>query len=343
MIMAALLKTKDPPFRVGRLLLFLIRYANATRLDSGAKPKPKSKRVVDAVPHERNSIIRKLGPRKEPGGKAPRLRRLASLCLFLWTGHLIAQAPAARPAPNFLIGRLMPDPAAVARGQKIFAASCGFCHGAKATGGETGPDLVRSPLALDDEGGDKIGPIIQKGVPGTAMPAFTMTEAQLKDIAAFLRDRQQAAIDRNAYPIQNVVTGDAKKGQSYFNGAGRCNTCHSSTGDLAGVGKKYDPVALQSRFLFPRTRGTPGVPPPDSERASVTVTLPSGESASGTLEYLDDFNVALVDASGDYHSFSRRTGVQVRVRDPLAAHEEQLKKYTDEDIHNVLAYLETLQ
>jgi cytochrome c oxidase cbb3-type subunit 3 len=266
---------------------------------------------------------------------------------------LLAQPPRPAQAPpgpgrggrNFLISRDVPDRAAVERGQKTFVARCGFCHGSNANGGESGPDLVRSVLALDDEGGDKIGPVIRSGRPDKGMPAFPLSDDQIKDVAAFLRSRQQAAIDRNTYIIQNIVTGDAKKGQAYFNGAGRCNTCHSPTGDLARVATKYDPVALQSRFLYPggRRPRRGEEPPPQTIVTPVTVTLASGQTIKGTLEYLDDFNVALRDASGDYRSFERVAGVKVDVRDPLAAHEELLKKYSDDDMHNLVAYLETLK
>jgi cytochrome c oxidase cbb3-type subunit III len=261
---------------------------------------------------------------------------------FVIAAEAAAQAPApsgppARPHGNMLISRAVPDPAAVERGQKIFSANCSFCHGSNAQGGDTGPDLVRSELALDDERGDKIGPVILQGRPGKGMPAFHLPPDQIQDLAAFLRNRQQAAIDRNAYTILNVVTGDAEKGHEYFET--HCSKCHSPTGDLAGLGKKYDPVALQSRFLYPKPR--PGDAHP--VESQVTVTLPTGQTFSGTLEYLDDFDVALRDASGEYHSFSRQGRLKVEVHDPLAAHAELLKKYTDADMHNILAYLVTLK
>src|SRR5262249_21160589 len=141
----------------------------------------------------------------------------------------------------------------------------------------------------------------------------------------------------------NVVTGDAKQGEAYFNGGGRCNSCHSPTGDLAGIAKKYDPVALQSRFLYPRARPSGAPPAAEPLRASVTVTQAGEPPVSGKLEYMDDFYVTLRDASGDSRSYPRQAGVKVTVRDPLAAHEELLKKYSDADMHNVLAYLVTLR
>ena len=234
-----------------------------------------------------------------------------------------------------LISRPVPPADAVERGEKAFVASCGFCHGANARGGEGGPDLVRSPLVLDDENGDQIGPVILGGRSGKGMPAFSMTPAQISDLAAFLRVRSQAAIDRRAYPILNLITGDAKAGQAYFNSAGKCSSCHSPTGDLAGVAGRYQPQELQSRFLYPGRGG-------QRKPAQVTVNPRSGPAVSGTLEYQDDFTIGVRDAEGYYHSYSREA-VKAEIRDPYSAHADLLRRYTDADMHNILAYLVTLK
>ncbi|MGH9663662.1 MAG: c-type cytochrome, partial [Bryobacteraceae bacterium] len=220
-----------------------------------------------------------------------------------------------------------PDPAAAARGEKLYASSCAFCHGAKATGAE-GPDLVRSAVVLHDDHGETIGPVVLKGRQDRGMPSFpNFTEAQISDIAAFLHMRVEMAANRGLYKVLNVVTGDAAAGKAYFNGAGRCSTCHSPTGDLAHVASKYSPADLQAQFLYPgaASRYAPGGPRPSAANR-VTVTLSSGESISGTLKALDDFNVSVYDSSGDYHSWPR-DGVKVKVRDPLAAHRELLGEY----------------
>jgi cytochrome c oxidase cbb3-type subunit 3 len=233
-----------------------------------------------------------------------------------------------------LITRPVPSTQEVERGQRGFVANCGFCHGGTARGGESGPDLVRSVVVLDDETGDKIGPVIRNGRPDKGMPAFALPADLVSDIAAFLRARTQAAINRRAYEIPNLLTGNAKAGEAYFNGAGRCNSCHSPTGDLAGIGKKYAPEQLETRFLYPR-----GQRPKPSQ---VTVTLRGGQTFSGELVNIDDFNVGLRDADDYYHSFSR-DGAKVDVRDPYAAHADLLRKYTDADMHNLLTFLVTLQ
>lgn len=236
-----------------------------------------------------------------------------------------------------------PDPAAAVRGQKLYAASCAFCHGEKATGAE-GPDLIRSPIVLHDEHGETIGPVVLKGRPAKGMPSFqNFTSIEIADIAAFLHMRVELAANRGLYKVLNVVTGDAAAGKRYFNGAGRCNTCHSPTGDLEHVASQYSPADLQAQFLYPgaASRYMPGGPVP-SIKDQVTVTLPSGQSISGTLKTLDDFNVSMYDSSGDYHSWPRDQ-VKVKVDDPLAAHRELLGQYTDADMHNLLAYLVTLK
>jgi len=235
-----------------------------------------------------------------------------------------------------LVTRSIPPAEAVERGKAAFVQSCGFCHGPNAKGGDGGPDLVRSPIVLDDEQGDQIGPVILTGRQDRGMPAFPMTRQQIADIAAFLRERTQAAANRRDYKIQDIVTGDAKAGLTYFNGAGKCNSCHSPTGDLAKVGGKYDEVTLQSRFLYPRPRDR------QVKLSRVTVTKAGIAPISGILEFMDDFVIGLRDADGYYHSLSRND-VQVKIDDPLAAHADLLRRYSDADVHNILAYLVTLK
>jgi len=244
--------------------------------------------------------------------------------------------PAALFGQLQLVTRPVPPAEAVERGKAAFVAACGFCHGTNAKGGDGGPDLVRSPVVLDDEQGNLIGPVILKGRADRGMPSFSMTKEQIGDIAAFLRERTQAALNRRDYKIQDVATGDAKAGQAYFNGAGKCNTCHSPSGDLAGVARKYDAVALQARFLYPRPRD------PEMKVSRVTVSKAGAAPISGTLEMMDDFTIGLRDSEGYFHSFSREE-VKVEIQDPLAGHADLLRRYTDADIHNILAYLVTLK
>lgn len=228
-----------------------------------------------------------------------------------------------------------PDAAASARGEKLYGPTCGFCHGDKARGA-SGPNLVRSVAVLDDEKGELISPVISQGRPDKGMPAFpNFTKDQLNDIAQYLHMQVELVANRGLYKRLNVVTGDAKAGEAYFNGAGGCKNCHSPTGDLAKISTRYQPEALQTRFIWPGGRGGG-----NSQKA--TVTLPSGESVTGTVRRLDDFDISMYDSKGIYHSWSRDT-VKVQLEDKLVAHRELLDKYTDKNMHDLTAYLVTLK
>ncbi len=102
------------------------------------------------------------------------------------------------------------------------------------------------------------------------------------------------------------------------------------TGDLAHIASKYPPVELQTRFLYP----------PDVKQTA-DVKLPSGEVMKGTLVHADAFSLAINDEKGWYHSWPR-DAVSVTVHDTLSAHRRLLDSYTESDVHNVFAFLETL-
>jgi len=230
----------------------------------------------------------------------------------------------------------------VQAGQTLFAAQCAFCHGRDAAGGETGPDLTSSEIVEKDVGGNEIGPVVRTGRSDRGMPPFNLTDTDLAAIVAFLHDEKSKAESkpgrrRNVQP-EDLQTGNAEEGKHYFNGAGGCSKCHSPTGDLAGVANRLRGLALLQRMLYPKPRKSG---PADSP-ATVIVTLGTGQTVTGKLAYQDEFVIGLTDSSGWYRSWFKG-GVKFKVVDPLEAHSEQLGKYTDENMHNVLAYLQTLR
>ncbi|HJZ64030.1 MAG TPA: c-type cytochrome [Candidatus Acidoferrum sp.] len=259
------------------------------------------------------------------------LKNLAFLFSFFVTLGLLASLPFARAqAPQ------ADAKASAERGKQQFSQSCAFCHGADATGAR-GPDLVRSPLVAHDVKGDLIGEVIKNGRPDKGMPPLPATPEQIADIAAYLHARAKEALESSgvpvAYPVEKLLTGDAEKGKAYFEGVGGCTKCHSATGDLAGVAKKYSSIELESHMLYP-----------DDKPVPVTVTLATGEQVSGVLSHVDDFVVSLRvgDKSGWYRSF-KRDSVKVEIRDPLAAHRDLLPRLTQGDMHNLFTYIYSLK
>ncbi len=241
--------------------------------------------------------------------------------------------------------RQIVDPQAAERGRAIFVSGCSRCHGPLARGGPNGPDLVRSVVVLHDRYGDTIGPYLNHTHPAAGgAPLASLTEAQTRDLSHFLHQQVEDTLRSGPYTkVLNVLTGDAQAGKAYFNGVGGCNTCHSATGDLAGIASKYDAPTLQQRLLFPRTAAFGRHSATNTKPVTVTVTSDNRQSLSGQLVYLDDFNVALRDAAGNYHSWMRTPQLKIDLADPYAAHQELLDKITDADIHNLTAYLETLK
>jgi cytochrome c oxidase cbb3-type subunit 3 len=233
-------------------------------------------------------------------------------------------------------------PAQIEEGRAQFASQCGFCHGRDAAGGTGGTDLTRSTLVAEDVRGDRLGPVIRSGRPAQGMPPFAMSDADLAAIVAFIHDQKRHADasvgGRRSVDASDLQTGDAAAGKRYFEGA--CARCHSAAGDLANVATRHQGLTLLQRMLYPGNAGRGG--DPSRVPQTVAVTLGSGEVISGKLAYRDEFTIALTDASGWYRSWLV-SQVKFAIDDPLRAHVEQLGKYTDEDMHDVLAYLQTLR
>ena len=256
-----------------------------------------------------------------------------------WFHAAIIAATAAPIAVIDPLGRAQAPAAQDPPGQVLFASRCGFCHGRDAAGGETGPDLTSSQLVKDDAGGDKLIPVIRDGRVSAGMPAFALGASDLAALVAFIHDQHKKAEAqpgrRRGVVLEDLQTGNVAAGKVYFDGAGGCATCHKPDGDLAGVASRLQPLALLRRMLFP-TRGERPNP------ATVTVTQPAGATVTGRLVYRDEFTIALTDSTGWYRSFPIER-VTVKVDDPLDAHRAQLGRYTDKDMHDVLAYLQTLK
>jgi cytochrome c oxidase cbb3-type subunit 3 len=236
-------------------------------------------------------------------------------------------------------------PEQVQTGQTRFAAQCGFCHGRDAGGAETGPDLTRSALVAEDVRGDKIGPVIRQGRPDKGMPASNLGDADIAAIVAFIHDAKTKAESegggRRSVDVSDLQTGDLEAGKRYFNGAGGCAKCHSATsGEFATIGSRYQGLALLQRLLYPGSGGRGSGPAP--ARPTVTVTTQDGQITTGALMQLDEFTVVLTDAGGWSRSWPVEQ-VKVAVNNPLEAHVDQLSRYTDKDMHDVFAYLQSLK
>jgi mono/diheme cytochrome c family protein len=255
------------------------------------------------------------------------------------------------PPPRVLSGpgpgeKHVVDRAGADRGRTVWAAECIQCHGTQARGTDRGPNLMRSLVLLRDRSASEIGPFLQKGhTLQSGRPSTSLTEGQVQDVSHFLHQRLNEILAKGTgfFKSENVLTGDVAAGTTYFNGTGKCATCHGVTAsNLAGLGARYSPVDLQQRFLFPPRGGRGGAPNP-ATAVKVTVTPAVGAAISGTLVQMDDFDVTLRDASGAVRTIHRAPGMNVVKTDPLRAHQLLLDTISDKQMHDVVAYLATLK
>jgi mono/diheme cytochrome c family protein len=240
-------------------------------------------------------------------------------------------------------GRFKVYPAeAVDRGLTAYNSTCGYCHGARGKGGQAGPDLIVSKVTLHDEDGVDLGKYV-RGTEHSKVAKVEVTDSQMLDIAAYLHSRVIYASGRGDVHLDEVLVGNAKSGELYFNGAGGCNKCHAPTGDLKGVASKYDVATLQERMVMPRAGRGRGAAERGNTRFA-TVTLPSGETFKGAPLRVTDFDVVLRLADGSTKTWAREHGVpKVEITDPLQPHIDIMMRLSDTDMHNLTAYLATLK
>jgi cytochrome c oxidase cbb3-type subunit 3 len=262
---------------------------------------------------------------------------------FLLVPGICAQNPARpRPArPPSSVGSQGPMPEhakytapQIHGGEVLFLQNCAFCHGKDAGGGESGPDLTRSKLVSSDKEGEAIGVVVRNGRTDKGMPRFNLLDAEIVDLVAFIHSQQDKAMSqtgtRKGVEESDLHTGNAEAGKLYFDGPGGCTKCHSPM-SLAGVATRYTGLRLEQQMLYPR-----------DVKSKVTVTTRNGRTWTGTLEYQDEFTIGLKDATGVYFSWPVDT-IRFQVERPVEAHVTAMIKYTDDDIHNVLAYIQTLK
>lgn len=252
--------------------------------------------------------------------------------------------------------RPLADPATIERGSALYSINCRLCHGADLRGGDLGGvNLARSQIVLADQDGELIHPVVSQGRNNPGMPPMppipSLTLEDTKAIAAYIRSVLARSLGQGGPPSAppvplNIVVGDAAAGQKYF--AANCASCHSPTGDLAGVASRYpEPMQLQNTWVsgvVSGGRGGRGVAPRTAKPVTAVVTTANGQRFEGPLQRIDDFIVVIADADGLPRTF-RRVGAnpKVEITDPLDGHKKLWVKLTDKDMHDVTAYLVTLK
>ena len=289
-------------------------------------------------PEERTILLDYLSGTYAPGAAGARGARGAR-------GGGRGGGPTLNGAP---LDRHVVDPDAANRGRTVWVAECIECHGTSARGTDKGKNLIQSDMVLQDRYGSKLVPFFAKGHPmQSGGKSASLSKTGVADLSHFIHERVYDTLRGSSiFKPGQIVTGNAKAGEAWFNGAGKCGTCHSATGDLKGIGGRYDPPTLQGRFLFPRGGGGPGGRGGGAgggKQLTLTITPPNGPAVTGAPVVFDDFDVSVRDEKGQVHAFTRSPQLKVVRNDPFAMHDQLLDVYTDKNMHDMLAYLVTLK
>jgi cytochrome c oxidase cbb3-type subunit 3 len=234
------------------------------------------------------------------------------------------------------------------RGQTLYSANCAGCHAEDMRGVPgKGNNLLRSGVAMDDQHGELIIANLAKHNPPVTLVAAdgVATSEYIHSVLATMGS-QGSPPGRNPVGLQlNVLAGDPQAGKNYFDA--HCASCHSITGDLKGIGSKYDdPRQLQNAWVAGAAGGG-GRGGGGRGGGKATVTMQNGQKLEGSIVREDDFLVVLALPDGTRRYMPIVNGwPKVDVEDPQAAHKKMILELDDphnKNMHDVTAYLATVK
>jgi putative heme-binding domain-containing protein len=224
------------------------------------------------------------------------------------------------------------DAKALESGRLQFRMACAGCHGLRATGGRSGPDLTRGTFAAGNTEAD-LYRVISDGVPGTEMPAFT---GRLQDDE---RWRLVSYLHSLSPRDTASIPGDPAAGERLFWEKGNCGQCHrigtrgSTLGpNLTRTGRQRSLAYLRESVLSPDAEVTSGY-------ATVTVVTRDGKKLVGVERGFDNFSAQLMDLSNRYYSFQKDNvaSIQREYRSLMPSNYGRLFSATELD--DLLAFL----
>ena len=231
------------------------------------------------------------------------------------------------------------------RGQRLYQAHCGRCHGVLGLGGE-GPGLAVSRLPRAPDHAAVID-IIRDGIPGTGMPGLRDT---------ILPDEEAALVAAHVISLRQAqlveIPGDPERGRQVFETTGVCYSCHIVEGR---GGRDRSRTDRHRHAQGPRVPARLAGSNPSAElpvfrsgaRSGFAQYLPlravtrDGRVYEGMRANEDAFTVQLITGTGSIVSLRKADLAELEKRFghslmPATAN------LSSEDIDNLIAYLASL-
>jgi cytochrome c oxidase cbb3-type subunit 3 len=219
----------------------------------------------------------------------------------------------------------------LAAGQRIFDAQCAWCHGNGGDGG-AGPNLHGKLLHATTVG--SIVDIINKGIAGTDMPSFRLTERETRQTATYVMSLSRIAARQGP--------GNAERGASVYQSGG-CGSCHVVEGrggilgpELTSIGGRRGAVYLREAVVKPAASHPPGY-------LVVRAVPNSGAEIRGIRVNEDVFWIHIRDASGAVHTLQKSELARVDRELEATLMPSYESRLSSAQLDDLVAYLATLR
>ena len=267
---------------------------------------------------------------------------VASAAVSIASMSLGAQGDGHNPAPGDSKPNVA-DTTALAEGQALFRGLCSGCHGGAGRGGK-GPDLTDSRWIHGSRDED-IANVIRNGVPKTTMKKMgeSLKDAQIRTVVAYIRSLARSPSETTWKPY---ITGDPSAGRVLFadaKGKAQCAKCHSVGGEGGRIGPSLDRIASRRAPEF--TMESILQPSKDiaPEFEAVAVATKSGHIITGVRFNETNFSVQIHEENGRFHSFLKRDLDEVMVLKKSLMPENFAEVLTVKELHDLFAYLMSLE
>jgi len=224
------------------------------------------------------------------------------------------------------------EKAALAEGRSLYRGLCSGCHGGAGRGGK-GPDLTDDRWIHGNKDAD-IEAVIRNGVPRTTMKRLgeSLKDHQIKKIIGYLRNLARAPRDNSWEPY---LVGDPKRGEAiFFDKKARRGGRIGPPLDRIGVRRSprfiMESILESSKFIDPAYE-------------TVQVVTEQGKIIIGLRVNETNFSIQLREENGRFHSFLKRDLELFRVMKKSLMPEDVAEHLTVRSLHDLFAYLITLE
>jgi len=217
----------------------------------------------------------------------------------------------------------------LATGEAIFNSNCAFCHGTDGSGGR-GPSL-RASLRTGNLDAD-IAQVIRNGIPGTAMPKFSLEDDEMQSLVMHVQSFRKAS------PPIAPVEGDKIAGKRVYEAQG-CANCHEIGNHGSALGPNLTRIGAARSYDYLKTSLVDPSADIPAEYQTVRILTRDGKRIQGAWVNEDSFTVQVRLTDESFASFDKQA-LKELVHDKKSI--MPAYRLSASDQKNLLAYLNSL-